>query len=50
MFNKFNIFGVIRPPVGVILILLGWMIYYTIHEIKADRILKSTSMTSNGVP
>ena len=33
-FNDFNVFGVIRPPVVVILLILAWMIRYLIIEYR----------------
>lgn len=36
-FNNYNLFGIFRPPVIVILILLAWMIYYLIRDHRKDQ-------------
>jgi len=40
-FNSFNLFGVFRPPVIIILVLVAWMIYYLIleHRVKQSSVL-----------
>jgi hypothetical protein len=42
-FSKINIFGVIRPPVVTIVILLIWMIKYLLFEFRSQVNLRIES-------
>ncbi len=44
-FSKFNFFGVIRPPVVTIVILLIWMIKYILFEFRSQANLRVESTT-----
>jgi len=46
MFNSFNLFGFIRPPIVVTLLLIAWMIRYMILDFKAEQANRQTNLTS----
>jgi hypothetical protein len=45
-FSSFNLFSLIRPPVVIILILLGWMIYYLVLDHQREQINQQTELSS----
>jgi len=46
MFNSFNLFGFIRPPIIVTLLLLAWMIRYLILDLRTEQMNGQTNITS----
>jgi hypothetical protein len=47
--NPFNFLGVIRPPVVMIIIFLGWMIVYLYREMRVERMNRLTSVPNNNM-